>query len=234
MVAAALSVSALWHWSGLARHAAGQAEVIPASPASPVLGPGQSGPSSKADGPIGSEQAQAPPATTPAAYPDGSVAVPDVVGQRLSGAVAALRGAGLSDVEPVDGSGLGRVVLNADNWIVKEQRPTPGEPVPPGSRITLTVTKPTDTSSGGAVSPGVMPKVVCGDLQAAQDALQAAGFHNLASTDGLGLGRMQILDRDWVVIAQSLPPGKRAPAGTRVVLSAVKYGEDTGGSGCRS
>ena len=52
--------------------------------------------------------------------------------------------------------------------------------------------------------------------------------------DGTGKGRLQILDRDWVVIAQSPAPGTKPDLLTRVVLTAVKYGEPTGRSGCAS
>ncbi|HEX5497002.1 MAG TPA: hypothetical protein VFX70_20765, partial [Mycobacteriales bacterium] len=72
------------------------------------------------------------------------------------------------------------------------------------------------------------------DLQAGQDALQAAGFINLGSRDGSGRGRMQIIDRNWVVTGQSARPGSRPGAGTRIVLTAVKFGEPTGKSGCQS
>ena len=52
--------------------------------------------------------------------------------------------------------------------------------------------------------------------------------------DGGGQGRMQILDRDWVVIAQSVPAGSKPRLSQRIVLTSVKYGEPTGSSGCKS
>jgi hypothetical protein len=84
------------------------------------------------------------------------------------------------------------------------------------------------------VTRGVVPNVTCMNLQDAQNSLQSAGFFNLASVDGLGQGRMQILDRDWVVTKQSVAAGTRPAALTRIVLTAVKYGESTGSSGCQS
>ena len=64
--------------------------------------------------------------------------------------------------------------------------------------------------------------------------LQAAGFYNLGSEDGTGQGRAQLIDRNWVVITQSVPAGRTRGPSTRIVLTAVKYGEPTGSSGCPS
>ena len=84
------------------------------------------------------------------------------------------------------------------------------------------------------MSTGTLPNVVCKDLQAAQDTLQAAGFYNLGSEDGTGQGRAQLIDRNWVVVAQSARAGSAPSPTTRIVLTAVKYGEPTGNSGCPS
>jgi hypothetical protein len=101
-------------------------------------------------------------------------------------------------------------------------------------KITLVVVKPSDSSAGGAVEAGAVPNVVCKDLQTAQDTLQKAGFYNLGSQDGSGQGRSQLIDRNWVVTKQSVPAGSRPDPATRVVLTAVKFGESTGSSGCPS
>lgn len=54
---------------------------------------------------------------------------------------------------------------------------------------------------------------------------------DLGSEDGSGQGRSQLVDRNWVVIKQSVPAsGSRGPA-TRIVLTSVKFGEPTGTSG---
>lgn len=69
-----------------------------------------------------------------------------------------------------------------------------------------------------------MPNVVCMNLQAAQDLIQQAGVFYSRSEDATGAGRMQILDRNWVVVAQT--PAVGVPIGEGdAVLSAVKKGE---------
>lgn len=175
------------------------------------------------------------PADKPAAKPaTGSAGVPDVSGKRLSDALDALHAAGFTKVTSVDGSGRGRVVVVAADWTVQSQQPAAGAAAPTSDVITLTVRKPTDTGSSAAPAAGVVPDVTCKNLQDAQDTLQAAGYRDLGSEDALGQGRAQLLDRDWLVVKQSVAAGTKAPADTRVVLSAVKYGESTGSSGCTS
>ena len=119
------------------------------------------------------------------------------------------------------------------NWIVTEQSVPAGQRIKVTATVTLKVKKPSD-GEGTQTAIGVVPDVVCMDLQAAQDSLQAAGFFNLGSEDGSGEGRMQILDRDWVVVAQSVDAGSTPSPLKRIVLDSVKYGEPTGASGCRS
>ncbi|WP_083871417.1 MULTISPECIES: PASTA domain-containing protein [Nocardia] len=96
-----------------------------------------------------------------------------------------------------------------------------------------TTTPPTQTpqaqapSSAPAATQAVtvpMPNVVCMNLQAAQDLIQKAGVFFSRSKDATGAGRMQILDRNWVVVAQT--PAAGVPIGEGdAVLSVVKKGE---------
>ena len=160
--------------------------------------------------------------------------MPNLKGKRLTNAQAALDAAGVQTVNAVDGTGQGRVVIDPDNWVVTSQNPAAGVAVSGSTVATLKVIKPSDGQGAQGVKAGVVPNVVCKDLQSAQDTLQAAGFYNLGSEDGTGEGRMQILDRDWVVIGQSAKAGSKPSGGTRIVLRAVKFGEPTGRSGCRS
>lgn len=163
-----------------------------------------------------------------------AVAVPDVVGKRLSDAIPVLTGAGFHKIDSQDASPEHRVVVNPSNWTVRSQNPAAGTKAAENTRVTLMVTKPTDSAGGsGGTTTGVVPNVVCKDLQTAQDALQAAGFPLITSTDGTGQGRTQIVDRNWVVIAQSAAPGTRPDQADRIVLTVVKFGEDTRQSGCK-
>ena len=71
----------------------------------------------------------------------------------------------------------------------------------------------------------VMPDVVCMDLQLAGDKLQAAGFDNFHSKDGTPYGRRQIVDRNWVVVAQDPAAGTQGDSNTPVTLTVLRYGD---------
>jgi hypothetical protein len=163
-----------------------------------------------------------------------SATLPAVVGMRLNAAEVNLGKAGYQTIKPVDDTGRGRVVVDPENWIVAAQSPAAGTAASTGTTITLRVKRPSDGAGPTTVTKGVVPDVKCMNLQDAQDTLQKANFFNLASVDGLGQGRLQILDRDWVVTKQSVAAGTHAGPVTRIVLTAVKYGESTGSSGCQS
>jgi beta-lactam-binding protein with PASTA domain len=69
-----------------------------------------------------------------------------------------------------------------------------------------------------------MPDVVCMNLQDAQDYIQASGVFYSRSDDATGDGRMQIIDSNWQVVAQS--PASGTPFGEGdALLYVVKYGE---------
>jgi len=69
-----------------------------------------------------------------------------------------------------------------------------------------------------------MPNVVCMDLQLAQDTIQAAGVFFSRSDDATGQGRMQIVDRNWIVVAQT-PDAGGPVSELEAVLSVVKDSE---------
>ena len=69
--------------------------------------------------------------------------------------------------------------------------------------------------------PGPIPKLLCFDLQEAQDTLQSAGFHRTTSEDATGR-RRQYIDRNWTVTDQTPPPGGTHPKNTHVTLRVVK------------
>lgn len=66
-----------------------------------------------------------------------------------------------------------------------------------------------------------MPNVVCMDLQLAQDTIQEAGVFFSRSEDATGQGRAQVLDRNWIVIAQT-PDAGSTVGELEAVLSVVK------------
>jgi hypothetical protein len=182
--------------------------------------------------------AGATPSAAPARTSPDTLTAPNVVGKRLADAQETLETAGFAKVDADDASSERRIVFNPRNWVVTAQSPAAGVHAPMDSTATLRVVKPSDQADqadqgGGPPAKGVLPNVVCMDLQAAEDRLQQAGFTDVRSADGSGQARIQIIDRNWVVTAQSPAAGHRQPAATRVVLTSVKYGEPTGSSGCR-
>ena len=90
-------------------------------------------------------------------------------------------------------------------------------PVPVAAPATVTA----DTSAIAAV---VMPDVTCMNLQAAQNAIQAAGVFYSRSDDATGAGRNQLVDSNWIVVRQSPRAGTPIGEGD-AMLSAVKIGE---------
>jgi beta-lactam-binding protein with PASTA domain len=172
--------------------------------------------------------------SAPVGEPTPELSVPDVTGLRLADAQARLSAHGYPTVEAIDSTGQGRAVLDPANWIVQSQSLAAGTRGALGAAITLRVRKTTDTAGAPSNSRGVIPDVVCRDLQTAQDAMQAAGFSNLTSRDATGHNRAQVVDRNWVVVAQSVAAGGTPDPTTRILLSAVKLGEPTAASGCPS
>ncbi|MET9232706.1 PASTA domain-containing protein [Lentzea sp. NPDC003310] len=176
-----------------------------------------------------------PPGTTttaPASSAQSGQKVPKVVDLRLAEARESLKGRGFQVAEE-DATGQGRAVLEPSNWVVVSQSPEADAEAPGGARVVLKVRKPTD-SSQEPTTKGVVPNVVCLDLQKAQDTLQEAGFYLLGSEDATGQGRQQVVDRNWVVVSQSEAAGGRPDAKNKITLGAVKLGEPTGASGCQS
>ncbi|MFB7580830.1 PASTA domain-containing protein [Streptomyces hydrogenans] len=92
--------------------------------------------------------------------------------------------------------------------------------------VTETVTQPTDATPAqpDGAEMGNLPDMVGSDLQLAQDTAQAAGFYGLASNDATGQGRMQVLDRNWVVCSQDPAPGQH-PTDAIVTFLVVKDDE---------
>jgi len=88
---------------------------------------------------------------------------------------------------------------------------------PPTSESDTATDEPAD-------GEGLMPDVVCLNLQDAQDTIQTRGVFFSRSRDATGEGRRQLIDSNWQVVAQTPAPG--TPIGEfEAVLDVVKYGE---------
>lgn len=92
---------------------------------------------------------------------------------------------------------------------------------------TQTTTPPTTAGGilGRITGSGTLPDVVGLDLQLAQDTLQSGGWYVIKGTDATGKDRMQLLDRNWVVVGQDPPAGATVDFTDTVELRAVKRGE---------
>ena len=89
-------------------------------------------------------------------------------------------------------------------------------------------TQPAVSTTVAAAPIVIMPNVVCMNLQAAQDEIQKYGVFFSRSTDATGMNRLQLFDRNWVVIKQT-PKAGQPVTELEAVLSVVKIGESTGG-----
>jgi len=166
--------------------------------------------------------------------PAGSAQMPFLRDYRLRDAEAALTALGVGKIDTKDASGGHRMIINPDNWIVETHSPEGGDAIDGTTTVTLRVRKPSDAYGAPAITRGVVPKMLCLDLNAAQKALGEAGFARPEAVDGSGKKRWQFFDSNWVVIGQSVRAGERPPAETVVRLTVVKFGEPTGDSGCAS
>ncbi len=81
---------------------------------------------------------------TPAATKGQKVTVPDVVGQRLSDAGAAMLKVGLTHVDSHDATDQHRAVLNGNKWVVVSQQPKAGDVVTGNVKVTLAVKRPSE------------------------------------------------------------------------------------------
>lgn len=174
------------------------------------------------------------PTSSPSVTSAAALTVPKITGLRLSEGESHLRALGFLSINVVDASGAGRLILEKENWVILRQNPPAGAAAESGVPVTLSVGKPTDAQPTIKATKGTVPDVRCHDLQAAQDALRTAGFYLLLPKDGLGQGRFPLVDRNWIVVGQSVAPGSSPSASTTIELTVIKYGEPTGNSGCAS
>ena len=97
--------------------------------------------------------------------------------------------------------------------------------VPVAAEPEVSVSSPT----AAAINPApavlsVMPDVVCQNLQDAQDEIQRAGVFFSRSDDASGQARSQVIDRNWVVVAQT-PAAGESVGEMEAILSVVKTDE---------
>jgi hypothetical protein len=94
------------------------------------------------------------------------------------------------------------------------------------SAPTTSVVVATDAPTSAPLESGpTMPDVVCMNLQDAQDKIQESGVFYSRSHDATGRDRFQVIDRNWIVVAQT--PAVGTPIGEGdAVLDVVKYGEE--------
>ncbi len=86
-----------------------------------------------------------------------------------------------------------------------------------------------DTGAGDDSDSFSMPNEVGKGLQEAQDDVQRVSGNPVFftdSTDASGQGRMQILDRNWKVCSQNVPPGTSVTQDTDISFAAVKLDEN--------
>lgn len=153
--------------------------------------------------------------------------VPDMVCMDLQLAQDKAQAAGFYRVSADDASGRRRRQVDDQDWVVVSQAPRAGTRTS-NARVVLRVLAYGDRGAPPVPDrsrPGPMPKVVCFDLQEAQDTLQSAGFYDTTSRDASGRRRRQFSDRNWTVTDQRPPPGGRHRKTTPVTLHAVKDGE---------
>lgn len=73
-----------------------------------------------------------------------------------------------------------------------------------------------------------MPDLVGSNLQDAQNAVQDLTEFEIPVTtshDSTGAGRQQVLDRNWKVCSQSVPPGTPISRGAKIDFGTVKLEE---------
>lgn len=104
---------------------------------------------------------------------------------------------------------------------------TPSSVTPSTDTPSTDTATPAHQGSGAQTSagkePAVVPDVSGMNHQQAQDAMQAAGLYNLREVDGKGLGRVLVVDKNWVQTGQSPAAGATVDPDTVITLTAVKY-----------
>jgi beta-lactam-binding protein with PASTA domain len=110
----------------------------------------------------------------------------------------------------------------------------PSDPATPPARSAPATSPATSAAPGVSAVPAPaqsparlirIPAVVGRNHQLAQNTMQAAGLYNLREEDATGKGRLLLWDRNWIVVRQTPPPGRRVRPETVVTLFSKKIGE---------
>lgn len=99
---------------------------------------------------------------------------------------------------------------------------------PPTTEARPPTTEPPVAAAPAAPSSFVMPNEIGKDLQTAQDEIQSVSGNPIFfshSHDASGRNRLQILDRDWTVCSQNVPPGSPFTADSTIDFGVVKLSE---------
>lgn len=131
----------------------------------------------------------------------------------------------LAGVAMLIAAGCGAETKSQDGDVNRSTSSTAAAPTTATTTAATTVTTMAPTATSGSTSAAkiTVPDVVGKDLQLAQDTMQAAGLYHLTSHDSTGLGRSQVLDRNWQVTDQTPAAGTRVAADTLVDLGARKF-----------
>jgi hypothetical protein len=111
--------------------------------------------------------------------------------------------------------------------------PAPPAPTGPTGPTTVTYTAPVPmpaatTTAGSPETSWTMPDLVGSGLQDAQNSIQRLTNYGIAITtshDATGAGRMQVVDRNWTVCSQNVPPGETITSSSRIDFGVVKVDE---------
>jgi serine/threonine-protein kinase len=131
------------------------------------------------------------------------IAVPNVIGQNVASATSTLQAANFAVATK-------SVASNQPKDTVVDQSPGPGTSQPPGTTITLSVSKGPKTST--------VPDVTSQDQASAQTELQTSGFKVKVESQAVG-DKAQ----DGIVLSQNPTGGTQAPQGSTVTIVVGKF-----------
>jgi eukaryotic-like serine/threonine-protein kinase len=136
------------------------------------------------------------------------IAVPNVIGQNVASATSTLQAANFAVATK-------SVASSQPKDTVVDQSPGPGTSQPPGTTITLSISKGPKTST--------VPDVQSQDQASAQSELQASGFK-------VKVQSQPVTDKsqDGIVLTQNPPPGTQAPQGSTVTIVVGKFSPGQG------